>query len=176
MNKITNTLMPAGNGQKERYTSNHNPGKTSGKNGKPTARTSVTKNHLGDELAKLRVALAELQRIQTEVRRELEMVKRIRVEAERCQQGIEAKAQSQAQMFLLQTRLATQKEIAGLKGTYGEQIQKMLADVRMIRITAQEELETQRKFTDAARIRALSFACQADTEQILKTEEEAISA
>ena len=158
MNKTTNPIAPAGNGQKEKY-------------GKPTARASVNKNHLGDELTKLRVALAELQRMQTEVRRDLGIVRRIRVEAERFQQGIEAKAQSQAQMFLLQTRLTTQKEIAGLQSTYGEQMQKILADLRMIRITAQEELETQRKFTDATRIRALSFACQADTEQILQPKE-----
>jgi len=176
MNKITNTITPVGNRQKEKHALNHNPGKTPGTNGKPTARASVTNNHVSDELTKFRLALAELQRIQNEAKRELQLVRRIRFEAERCQQGIEAKARSQAQMFLLQTRLATQKEIAGIKGNYGEQIQKLLVDVRMIRITAQEELETQRKFTDAARIRALSFACQADTEQILKTKEEAISA
>ena len=171
MNKITNTIAPTGNGQKEKHVLNHHPGKIPGKNGKPTARASVTNNHVSDELTKVRLALAELQRIQNEAKRELAMVKRIRVEAERCQQGIEAKARSQAQMFLLQTRLATQKEIAGLQSTYGEQMQKILADLRMIRITAQEELETQRKFTDATRIRALSFACQADTEQILQTKE-----
>ena len=68
----------------------------------------------------MKVSLVELQRMKTEVRHKLEMVKRIRVEAERCQQGIEARVRSQVQMFLLQTRLATQKEIAGLKGTYGE--------------------------------------------------------
>ena len=175
MNKTTNTIAPAGNGQKEKHALNHHPGKIAEKNGKPTARALVGNNRLGDEITKLKVALAELQRMRTEVRRELEMVKRIRVEAERCQQGIEAKAQSQAQMFLLQTRLATQKEIAGLKATYGEQMQKILVDLRMIRVTAQGELETQRKFTDASRIRALSSACQEDTELILKTREEAIS-
>jgi len=175
VNKITNTIAPTGNGQKEKHALNHHPVKIPGKNGKPTTQASVNNNHFGNELTRLRVTLAELQRIQTETKRELQLVKQIRVEAERCQQGIEAKARSQAQMFLLQTRLVTQKEIAGLKGTYGEQIQKILADVRMIRITAQEELETQRKFTDAARIRALSFACQEDTEQILKTSEEAIN-
>ena len=51
----------------------------------------------------------------------------------------------------------------------------MLADVRMIRITAQEELDIQRKFNAAARIRTLSFACQEDTDKLLKTSEEAIS-
>lgn len=174
MNRITSTITPADNGLKEKYTSNHNPGITPGKNGKPTAQVSVTRNHVSDELAKFRLALAELQRIQIEAKRELQLVKRIRIEAESCQQGIEAKARSQAQMLLLQTRLAIQKEIAGLKGTYGEQIQKVLADVRIIRITAQEELEVQRKFTDAIRIKALSPIFQEEAEPRPENAKEAI--
>ncbi len=36
----------------------------------------------------------------------------------------------------------------------------VLADIRMIRIMAQEELAAQRKFTDAARLRTMSMAIQ----------------
>lgn len=175
MNKTMPTTAPAGNRQREKHALNHYPAKIPGNNGKPTVRASVNKNHLGDELTKLRVTLADIQRMKTEARHELEMVKRIRVEVERCQQETEAKARSQAHMLILQARLATHKEIAKFKGTYGEQIQKILTDFRMIQITAQEDLEAQRRFTDAVKIRALSLACQEDTEQISKTREEAIS-
>ena len=34
----------------------------------------------------------------------------------------------------------------------------MLADIRIIRITAQEELAAQRKFTDAAKLSTMSLA------------------
>ncbi len=164
MNKTTLTTAPAGNGHKGKYILDHNSIKVAGQNG-----------HSGNELTKLRRTLAEIQRIQIEMKRELQLVKRIRVEAERCQQDIEARARSQAQMFLLQTRLVTKREIAELKGTYGEQIQRMLADIRMIRITAQEELDTQRKFTDVTRIRALSFSYQEDTGQLLESKEETVN-
>ena len=86
----------------------------------------------------------------------------MRAEAQRYQQETETKARSQAQQLILRTRLASQKEIEELIRRSSDEIQKVLADIRVIRITAQEELATQRKFTDAARISNLSLAVQSD--------------
>jgi len=113
-------------------------------------------------------ALAEVERVRHMVMRELDIARRIRAEAERYRLETETKARSQAQLIVLQARLSTQKEIAELKRKTTAEIQKVLADIRMVRITAQEELEMQRKFTNAARIKSLSIKpCQqADTKPV----------
>jgi hypothetical protein len=77
------------------------------------------------------------------------------------------KARSEAQQLILRTRLSTQKEVEELIRKAGDEIQKVLADIRVIRITAQEELAAQRKFTDAAKIATLSLSL--DKEQKEKT-------
>ncbi|MDD5126748.1 MAG: hypothetical protein PHR43_01415 [Dehalococcoidales bacterium] len=106
---------------------------------------------------RMTVTISEVEHIRRSAQRELELARRIRLEAEKYQQETETHARSQAQLLILQARLETQKEIAALKQKASEEIQKVLADIRMVRITAQEELETQRKFTNAARIHALSL-------------------
>jgi hypothetical protein len=108
------------------------------------------------------------------MQRELGIARQIRTEAERYQRETETKARSQAQILILQARLATKKEIAELKRNIKEEIQRALTDIRMIRITAQEELGAQRKFTDAARIRALSLAVQQEAGERSASEEETI--
>lgn len=113
-----------------------------------------------DDKKRLRASLAEVERMRLYVKRELVLARNIRRTAEIYQQESETKARSQAQLLILQARLETQREIAELKQTTSEEIQKVLADIRMIRITAQEELETQRKFTNAARTKALSVSHQ----------------
>jgi len=82
----------------------------------------------------------------------------MRDDAHRYQQETATRARSDAQQFILRTRLATQRETEELIRQASEEIQKVLADIRMIRIMAQEELAAQRKFTDAARIRSMSMA------------------
>jgi hypothetical protein len=62
------------------------------------------------------------------------------------------------EQLILRTRLSTQKEVEELIRKAGDEIQKVLADIRVIRITAQEELAAQRKFTDAAKIATLSLS------------------
>ncbi len=137
------------------------PGVNNKKQKTPTSRESpVSPEYNVNEKARLRASLAEVQRIRLSAKRELDLARKVRIEAEKYQQDTEIKARSQAQLLILQARMATQKEIAGLKQKTSEEIQKVLADIRMIRITAQEELETQRKFTNAARIKALSLKLQ----------------
>ena len=72
-------------------------------------------------------------------------------------QEIEAKARSQAQMLILQARLATRKEIAELKRKTSDELEKMVTDFQGLRNAAMAELEAQQKFTDAARLKALSL-------------------
>jgi hypothetical protein len=139
---------------------------------------------IGNERARLRLAAAEVHKIRLSAQHELELAKKMRLEAQRYQQEIEAKARSQVQQLLLRTRLATrqaiQQEMEGLISKDVEElirpaiaeIQKMLADIRAIRITAQEELEAQKLITDAARINSLSFKLRENYREPPKTSEE----
>jgi len=107
--------------------------------------------------AEVLVSKDAIQQIRLRAQRELELIQQIRAEAERYRREIETKALSQAQMLIIHTRLETQKEIAELKRKTNEETQKLLTDIRMVLIAAQGELEAQKKFTSAARIRALSL-------------------
>ena len=118
-----------------------------------------------NELAKLRAAAAAIHQIRLSAQRELELAKKLRSEALRYQRETETKARSQAQQLILRARLATQKEIEEIIRKASAEIQKVLADIRVIRITAQEELAAQKKFTDAARLCSLSLTLQEETEE-----------
>lgn len=124
-----------------------------------------------DELTKLRRTRDEIQRMWFSIQHELELAKRMRVEAEKYRQEMETKARSQLHMLTLQTRQAIKKELAELRCGLKEEIEKVIADIL---VTAREGLETQRRFTDAARICALSPAFQEEAVQKVESEEEAI--
>ncbi len=79
----------------------------------------------------------------------------MRDDARRYQIETATRARSDAQQLILRTRLATQRETVELLRQASEEIKKVLADIRMIRIMAQEELAAQRKFTDAAKLRSM---------------------
>jgi len=161
-------------------------------------------NLIEEELKNLRVAGTVVKRIRLFVQQELEQVKKVRAEAERYQRETQTKANSQAQQLLLRTRLATQKEAekfkqkfseelqneraefkqkfseelqnerAEFKQKFSEELEKVLADIRVIRMTAHEELQAQRKYTDAARINALSFEFQEEDKQSLERAKQTI--
>lgn len=113
-----------------------------------------------DELTSLKEASAAVHQIKLSAQRELEQARKMRDDARRYQQETATRARSDAQQLILRTRLATQRETEELIRQASEEIQKVLADIRMIRIMAQEELAAQRKFTDAARLRSMSMAIQ----------------
>ena len=136
--------------------------------GKLSAPSPVATSSIKDELAKLRAAAAAVQQIRLSAKRELELARQMRAEAQRYQQETQTKARSQAQQLILRTRMETQKEIQELIRKTNAEIQKILADMRVIRITAQEELAAQKKFTDAARLCSLSLSLQEET----RTQEE----
>ena len=95
----------------------------------------------------------------------LELAKKMRADAQRYLQETEIKARSEAQRLILQARLATQREVKELLRQANEEIHKVLADIRVIRITAQEELAAQKKFTDAARLRSFTLALKAEDQE-----------
>ena len=115
-------------------------------------------SQIANEYENLRAASSAIQKIRISAQRELELARKLREEAQRYQKNVEIKARSEAQQLILRARLSTQKEIEELIRKASDEIQKVLADIRVIRITAQEELAAQRKFTDAAKIATLSLA------------------
>ena len=105
------------------------------------------------------------QQLSVNAQRELEMARRLRMQAQRYLQDTEIKARSEAQRLILQTRLTIRKETQELIQQANEEIQKVLADIRVIRITAQEELAAQKKFTDAARLRSFTLSLKKNGEE-----------
>jgi hypothetical protein len=110
------------------------------------------------DYAGLKDAAAEIQRMRLSARRELELARKIRADACRYQQETAIRARSEAQQLILKARLAMRREIEGLTRKAAEEVQRVLADIRVIRITAQEELAAQRRFTDAARLCSMNSA------------------
>ncbi|HEY97507.1 MAG TPA: hypothetical protein G4O16_04925 [Dehalococcoidia bacterium] len=94
--------------------------------------------------------------------RELEAARRLRMQAQRYLQETEMKARSEAQRLMLQTRLTIRKEVQEMIREAKEEVHKVLADIRVIRMTAQEELAAQKKFTDAARLRSFTLSLSRD--------------
>lgn len=111
-----------------------------------------------DDFTNLKDAAVAVQRMRQSAQKELGQARKMRAEAQKYQQETATKARSEAHQLILRTRLATQREIEELIRQASEEIQKVLADIRVIRITAQEELAAQRKFTDAAKLSSMSEA------------------
>lgn len=119
---------------------------------------SPTMNTMKDDFSSLKEAALAIRRIRLNAQHELELARKFRTDAQRYQQETATRARSEAQQLILRTRLATQRETEELIRQASEEIQKVLADIRVIRITAQEELAAQRKFTDAAKLNSMSLA------------------
>jgi hypothetical protein len=123
-----------------------------------SARRALAAGPMQSEFTSLKEAALVIQRIRLSAQKELEAVRKMRTDALRYQQETATKARSEAQQLVLRTRLSTQREIEEMIRQASEEIQKVLADIRIIRITAQEELAAQRKFTDAAKLSTMSLA------------------
>jgi len=104
-----------------------------------------------------RAESADVLAMRKAARQELAHAKRLRADAEKYHRETAMRARSEAQQLMLKARLAVDKEIAAITRKATEEVQKVLADIRVIRITAQEELAAQRKFTDAARLATMSL-------------------
>ena len=130
----------------------------------PTPRPSTT-GSMKDDLSNLREAAQVIQRIRLSAQRELELARKMRADAQRYQRETETRARSEAQQLILRARISSQREIEELIHKASQEIQKVLADIRVIRITAQEELAAQRKFTDAARLCSMSLSMKDNGEK-----------
>jgi len=162
-------IAPGDKGEKGSLTSHARHNESRAQTRRLSAPTSMTANSFEKEAGEA------IRRIRLSAQRELELTKQIRAEAERYQRETETKARSQAQMLILQARLATKKEVAELVREANTEIQKALTDIRMIRIIAQEELKLQRKFAAAAKIGALSLSAQKEAEEPKAKQKVAIS-
>ena len=100
------------------------------------------------------------QQLIAQARRELELTRRLRLRAEQYLRETEIKARSEAQQLIFQARMTVRREIEDLLRQANEEITKILSDIRVIRITAREELAAQKKFTDAARLRSFTLSLQ----------------
>jgi hypothetical protein len=131
---------------------------------------SISASPLRDDYSALREAVTSVQRLRMSAQQELDQIKKMRSDAVRYQMETATRARSEANQLILHTRMATQREIEELIRKASEDIQKMLADIRVIRITAQEELSAQRKFTDAAKLNSLSFSFKEQMEKAMNKE------
>ena len=123
-----------------------------------TTTAPAARSTMKDDFSSLKEAAAAVQRIRLSAQHELGLARKMRVDAQRYQQETATKARSEAQQLVLRTRLATQRDIEELIRQASEEIQKVLADIRIIRISAQEELVTVKRFTDAAKLSSMSLA------------------
>ena len=162
---IKKVVLPRGNIQRVNLTAYPHPTDAGGQIRKPTTPNPAVTRPMEDEYASLKKTALTVQRLRMNVQRELELARKMRATAQRYQRETETKARSEAQQLILRSRLATQREIEELIRKAGDEIQKTLADIRMIRITAQEELAAQKKITNAAWLHSISLAIQEDSKE-----------
>ena len=112
-------------------------------------------DNIKSEMTQLRAAAADIARLRAVAIRELEEVRKTRVETKQYQQQVITRAQSEAQRLILHTRLALKKEAEEVRRVTGEEMQRILSDMRILRVTAQEELWAQRAYSDAAKIKSM---------------------
>lgn len=164
-NQMSNTVTPKGNVQKVSAGASASRGGAGGQVKKALASVQPVTGGIKSEFASLKEAAQVIQRIRLSAQQELEMVRKMRADVQRYQMETATKARSEAQQLVLKTRLSTQREIEEMIRKASEEIQKVLADIRIIRITAQEELAAQRKFTDAAKLSTMSLAIKKDLDK-----------
>ncbi len=109
-------------------------------------------------------APATARQLRLAIEREMRLATQARLEAEKYRRETEARARSDAQRLLLDTRLSIKREISELELEASKQVKKLLVEIHMIRLAAQGEFEAQRQFTSAAKISALSSASHGENE------------
>jgi vacuolar-type H+-ATPase subunit H len=120
----------------------------------------------GEIASDTKTTLLNVQQLILLAQRELATARKMRMQAEKYLRETEIKANSEAQRLILQTRLTIRKDTEKIMRQAKEEVQKVLADIRVIRITAQEELAAQKKYTDAARLRTFTLSLQKDDTEL----------
>lgn len=119
---------------------------------------TTTLRNLEEDFSGLKEAAARVQRLRQSAERELELARQMKTEARKYRP--EAGAGSDAQQLTLQTRLAHQRDIEELIRKASDEIQKILADIRVIRISAQAELAQEKQGKPAGQDRQQSITTQ----------------
>jgi hypothetical protein len=142
---------------------------------KAPLRTPPTAGPTANNLLGYGETAVAIQRVLASAKQELDLIRRMKAETANYQQAAATKARSEAHQLVLNARLTTHREIEEVVRQASEEIQKVLADIRVIRITAQEELATQRRYTDAVKLNNISQtikeAFKKEVEQEKKTAE-----
>ena len=99
---------------------------------------------------------AEAHNKHSESQAELEQARAIRAEAEGYRDKIISEADQEARDFLNQAMSVTEKECLELREQATQEAKRILGQVEIIRAAVQEELETQKIYSDATRIKASS--------------------
>ena len=113
------------------------------------------------QLQRAREAEAQAQKKLTEAEEELQRAQRARSEADGYREKCMAEAQQEAQKIGDEARSAALHECDELKRHVTYEVQCILAEVDAIRAAAQEELEAQRIYAEAASIKTSSQEVQA---------------
>ena len=91
-----------------------------------------------------------------EGQRDLEQAQAVRVEAEGYREKIMAEVEREAKEALNRARVSAEQACLKLKESASLEARRMLDQAEMMRAAAEEELETQRIYTEAARLKAES--------------------
>lgn len=122
------------------------------KSAHPTAKPA------GDGFMSYSETAVALKQVLAKARAELKLIQQMKGETARYQQKVATQARSEAQQLILNARVTTHHEIEALVRQASQEIQQVLADIRITRITAQEELATLRRYSDAAKLNSLSLS------------------
>ena len=96
-----------------------------------------------------------LKRILASAQEELELIRQMKAEAERYRQDSLKKDDSEGRWPILNARLMEHREIEEVVRQASEEIQKILANIRITRIGVQEELAKQRDIVETDRLNGI---------------------
>ena len=99
---------------------------------------------------------ADAERVGQDAAAELYVGKKVRSEAEEYAVRVEANARQKAEAILADARKSAEQIREDMRSETAEEIRSLMEDIDAVRAATNEELETQRILTEAARIRALS--------------------
>jgi hypothetical protein len=108
------------------------------------------------ELDEAREAREEAEAKKAEAERERRQAEALRVEADESKKRTEAEARDQAAAVLAEAREQAAKEAAEMRRQVAEEIRKAVAGIQKMRDATQAELDAQKIYTEALRIKAMA--------------------
>lgn len=102
-----------------------------------------------------------------EADRAREVAETVKTEADAYQVQIEAQAQEEAKATLEQSREEAAREANEIRNQAAEEIKKAVAGIQKMRDAAQAELEAQKLYTEATRIKAMAPSRDESTEMLV---------